>query len=228
MSVADELQRTLDFATFQGKNLGDPTAADDVTKTDNATAPADPAAVAAPGASFKAAPANHVHQGVHAVNADANPNLFGNVQLVSGTGITLSQAGNAITVATNAAAVNKITWADDDQLLQQGNVEEIVAEWNINFDDAGAGTIQARLTALVNVSAGTGTFRLYTGATAPRATAGGTVRATITTTNTAFEQQTNLGAAFANPGGQRLVQITSQGSAAPNRQRIRGYEVAIG
>lgn len=224
----DEAQRQLDMATFRISNLGDPTAADDATKTDNVTAPVDPAAAASAGASLKAAPADHVHQGVHSVKSDANPLLFGDVVLLSGTGIALSQAGNSVTVAASGAAVNKITAAEDRQVFNTGLVESIIAEFDVNFDDAGAGTIQARLSALVKASAGTGTFNLYTGAAAPGSTVGGTVRATITTVSTAFEKQTDLGAAFANPGGQIIVQITAVNSGAGNKSTIRGYEFSIG
>ena len=41
---------------------------------------------------------DHVHQGVHSVQSDANPALYGDVTLASGTGITLSQVGQTITV----------------------------------------------------------------------------------------------------------------------------------
>jgi hypothetical protein len=226
--AVDELQRQLDAGANRISNLGNPTAADDATKTDNTTAPANPAAAASAGSSFKAAPANHVHQGVHSVKSDANPQLYGDVELVSGTGVALSQSGNQITVATSGGSVNKITWGEDRQAYVVGTSEEIIAEFNVNFDDAGNPNVQARINAIVKVSAGTGTYRVYTGATSPGSTAGGTVRATITTTNTAFEKQTNLGAAFANPGGQILVQVTAVNDGVGGRSTMRGAVYTIG
>lgn len=228
MAGIDEAQRQLDMAALRISNLGTPTTANDATFTDNTTAPANPAAAASAGASFQAAPANHVHQGVHSVHSDAAANIYGDVRLVSGSGISLSQSGQDITVTASGGSVNKVTLGEDRQSYNIGTAEDILAEFNVNFDDAGGATIQARLSAIVKASAGTGSFRIYTGATAPGSTAGGTVRATVTTVSTAFEQQTNLGASFANPGGQRLVQITAANSGGGNRNTMRGLQIALG
>lgn len=228
MPAIDELQRQLSAELFRISNLGVPTTALDATYTDNATAPANPAAAAAAGASLLASPVDHVHQAVHSIRADANAQLYGDVQLVSGSGISLSQAGNVITVAASGGAVNKITAASDKQASVNGTGESIVEEYNSNFDDAGGASIQARLSAIVKVSAGTGTFKLWIGATAPGATTGATVRATVTTTSATFDTETNLGAAFANPGGEQLVQITAVGAAPGNKATIRGFQLAIG
>lgn len=85
----DEAQRQLDMALKRISNLGDPVAADDATKTDNATAPVDPGVAAAAGGSFKAAAQNHVHQGVHSI--------------VAGTGITLAPISGLGDVTVNSA-----------------------------------------------------------------------------------------------------------------------------
>jgi len=47
-------------------------------------------------------PATPIH--VDSIHADASPNLVGDVQLVSGTNVTLSQVGQAITVAASGGA----------------------------------------------------------------------------------------------------------------------------
>lgn len=229
MAAIDEAQRQLDMSNFRISTLGDPTTANDATKTDNSTAPANPAAVASAGASFKAAPANHVHQGVHSAHADGNANIYGDVRLVSGSGITLSQSGQDITVAASGGSVNKVTWADDSQVSNTGTVETIVREWLINFDDAGStGNIQARLTGIVKVAAGSGDFKLYVGATAFGSTAGATARATITSVSTTFESQTNLGAAFSNPTGAVIVQLTAVNDTALTKSTIRGFSCSLG
>lgn len=224
----DEAQRQLDMSNLRILNLGDPTTANDATKTDNTTSPGAPAAAAAAGSSLKAAPADHVHQGVHSVHADANANVYGDVRLVSGSGITLSQSGQDITVAASGAATNKISWVDDTQRSVTGTSEQIVSEYNVSFSDAAAGNIQVRLSGIVKCAAGTGTYKVYTGATSPGSTTGGTARATITTTNTSFEKQTNLGSAFTNPTGQVLVQITAVNDTASTKSTIRGFSVSIG
>lgn len=57
----DVALRQLDQAGFRISNLGTPTDAGDATKTDNQTVPKPNAGTGAPGASFLAAPADHVH-----------------------------------------------------------------------------------------------------------------------------------------------------------------------
>lgn len=227
----DELQRILDANNNRIISLGDPTAANDATKTDNTTAPANPAAAASAGASFKAAPADHVHQGVHSVHADANGDIYGDARFVSGSGISLTQSGQDITIAASGGAVNKITVGEDSQKYVKGTVEEIIFEYLFNFDDAGLGAstnIMARLSGIIKVSAGTGTYKLYTEATAPGSTTGGTTRATITTASTSDDMQTNLGSAFNNPGGKVLVQITAVNTGASNKSHLRGLQISIG
>jgi hypothetical protein len=224
----DEAQRQLDMSNLRILNLGDPTTANDATKTDNTTTPGAPAASAAAGSSLKAAPADHVHQGVHSVHADANANVYGDVRLVSGSGITLSQSGQDITVAASGAATNKISWVDDTQRSVTGTTEQIVSEYNVSFSDAASGNIQVRFSGIVKCAAGNGTYKVYTGATTPGSLTGGTARATITTTNTSFEKQTNLGSAFTNPTGQVLVQITAVNDTASTKSTIRGFSVSIG
>lgn len=224
----DEAQRQLDMQNFRISSLGDPTTANDATKTDNSAAPADPAAVAAAGASLKAAPANHVHQGVHSLHADANANIYGDVRLVGGTGITLGQSGQDITIATTGGTTSKINWADDSQASVTGTVEEIIREWNVSFDDAASGNIQFRFSALVKVAAGVGTYKVYVGATASGSTAGGTTRATFTSTSTTFEKKSNLGSAFTNPTGQVLVQLVAVNDTVATKSTIRGSSFSVG
>jgi len=225
--AVDELQRILDANSNRIINVGTPTAANDATTTDNATNPAPVGGTAVPGSSFKAAAQDHAHVGVHSIHADANPNLVGDVQLASGTGVTLAQAGNVITVATSGGAVNKVTFAEDIMGYVDGASEQILREYLVNFDDAGGATIQARLSGIVKVAGGTGTYKLWVGATAPGSTTGGTTRATITTASTTDDMQTNLGAGFANPTGAKLVQITAVNSGA-NKSFLRGFSCSLG
>jgi hypothetical protein len=231
MAAIDEAQRQLEMSNFRISGLGDPTTANDATKTDNSTGPANPAAAASAGTSLKAAPADHVHQGVHSLHADGNANIYGDARLVSGSGITLTQSGQDITVATSGGLTNKITWASDCQLANTGNTETLAQEWVINFDDAstgGAVNIQVRISAAVKAAAGTGTFNVRVGATNLGSTTGSTIRAVVTTTNTAFETKTNLGAAFTNPGGAVIVQLTINNDTAATKSTLRGASYSIG
>jgi len=223
----DTLQRILDAQSNRIINVGTPTAASDATITDNSTAPQNPAASASAGASFLAAPMNHVHQGVHSVHADANANIYGDARLVSGTGITLTQSGQDITIATSGGTVNKIEIARDTQSYVTGSTEQIVAEYYVSLDDCTTGNITGRMSAIVKVSAGTGTYNFRTGATGLGAITGSTVRATFTSTSTTEETKTNAGSAFTNPTGALIVQVSCVNSGA-NNTFIRGIAASIG
>lgn len=224
----DEAQRQLEMGGNRISGVGTPTTAGDATFTDNATTPGDPAASAAAGTALKAAPADHVHQGVHSVHADANANIYGNARFVSGTGIALTQSGQDITVAATGSSVNKISWVEDGQQSVTGTSEQIIREYSMNLSDAASGNIQVRLTALVKVAAGNGTYKVYIGATAAGSTTGGTARATVTTSSTSFASVTNLGTAFTNPTGAVIVQITAVNDTAATKSTIRGIYASIG
>ena len=51
------------------------------------------------GTSTSLSRADHVHQGIHALRASGQPQLFGDVTLAAGDNVTLSQAGQTITIA---------------------------------------------------------------------------------------------------------------------------------
>lgn len=164
-----------------------------------------------------------------ALRADANPFLTGNITLLSGPGVALAQVGQDITISAGGTAVNKITWAEDAQQQQTGVAEAVVANYNINFDDAGAVAVAVRFSAIIARlgAAGTATFRVYVGGTVSNAVVDGTLRATLSTL-VGEAAATILGVAFANPGGQRIVKVTAQGSAVGVTARIRGKSFAIG
>lgn len=166
------------------------------------------------------------------VRVIGQPGITGDVILVPGSNILLTQSGHEITITEQGGIPSKIDWAEDTAKSAQGTTEVILYEYLMNFDDVAA-NIQARLSAILNrgAVAGTATFKLYTGAAAPGNTAGGTVRATITTVSAVDEigaTTTDLGAAFVNPGGRVLVQITGVHTDALGIANIRGLEAAIG
>lgn len=223
----DEAQRQLDMGNFKISGLGTPTAANDVTKTDNSTAPANPAASASAGSSFLAAPRDHVHQGLHGVRSESNAYLYGDISLLGVSGITITQAGQDITFTGGGGGSNKIEISEDEQVSMTGTSEEILREYYLNFANLAAGNIAVTLAALVKVAAGTGTFNIYVGATTAGSTSGGTVRATFTSTSTSFEKKSNTGSAFTNPAGVQLVQITSVNSGS-NKDTMRSYSFEVG
>ncbi|HVT61988.1 MAG TPA: hypothetical protein VHD33_00670 [Legionellaceae bacterium] len=231
MASADVLQRLLDANGNRIANIGAPTTANDATHTDNTTNPSNPAAAASAGTSLLAAPADHVHQAVHSIKADSNAQLNGDVQLASGSGVTLSQVGQVITFSASGGSVNKLTVTEESQKYSSTNTEDILAEYALSFDDLEFGTsanIQARLSGIIKVGGGTGTFNLRVGATSPGATTGSTIRATLSTASTSEVALQNLGAAFANPQGVVIVQVTAQNSIASTKCYIRGFEISIG
>lgn len=69
----DVALRELDQAGFKISNLGTPSAAGDATKTDNAFVPKPSSGAGAPGTSFLAAPADHVHPAVPGGGGAAGP-----------------------------------------------------------------------------------------------------------------------------------------------------------
>lgn len=231
MAAIDKLQRQLDANALRISNLGTPTTAGDATKTDNSTAPADPAGAAAAGASLLAAPVNHVHRGVASVLVNGAGSTYGNVNLKDGAGISVTVSGQDVTFTASSSTVNKITWADDSMAYNpDGATERIVREWVVNLDDAGGGAgnnIAATVSGIVLVSAGTGTYKLYIGATAPRATAGGTSQVSFTTVSTTEVKAGATGSSFSNPGGRVSVQLVAVNSGAGNTQ-ISGFSITIG
>jgi len=62
------------------------------------------------GSSSSLARADHTHQGLHSLAASGQPQIVGDVVLAQGSNITLSQAGQTVTVASTApAAGNRVT-----------------------------------------------------------------------------------------------------------------------
>jgi hypothetical protein len=71
----------------------------------SAVAPPDVASAGAAGtANATVANADHTHRGVHTLFAFGNPNLYGDVDLKAGTGISLTQVGQEITIASTSTS----------------------------------------------------------------------------------------------------------------------------
>lgn len=140
-----------------------------------------------------------------------------------------------ITPATAAApgAGALLDWGTDEGRATTigAQDEEVLWERVVDLSTQAPGTIiQVSLAGIVLVSDDetVGTFKIYLGSTTPRDTAGGTVRATITTSSESEVIVSNTGAAFANPGGKVLLQVTGQNSDGANDYAaIRGIGVRI-
>ena len=63
--------------------------------------PSDVASDSTPGSGLTAAARDHTHKGVRSIRADAQPQLFSDVVLASGPGISMSQVGNTITLSSS-------------------------------------------------------------------------------------------------------------------------------
>lgn len=225
---AELLLKTLDANGHEIESLGTPTAPQSATYTDNATEPAPIGSASDPGTSFVAAAQDHTHEGIHSVHVDGDGGVAGDVNLVSGDGIEITRTGPNITIKQASGSTNKITIGHDGAAYSKGIGEEIIREFHVNFDDAGASSIKAMLAAIVKASAGVGTYSVHVGATAPGDIAGSTVRATFTTSSTTEELKEVLGSAFANPGGHKLVQITANNDNAAGKSFIRGINISFG
>lgn len=68
---------------------------------EHAINPTDVSTDSTPGSGLTAAARDHTHKGVRSIHADGEPQLFGDVQLVSGAGISMAQVGNTITLSSS-------------------------------------------------------------------------------------------------------------------------------
>ncbi len=121
----------------------------------------------------------------------------------------------------------------DERAAQASAVqaETVVEEWNVNLDDVPVNPgslIAVRLSGIISrteVVDNTATFRVRVGGTI--GAVDGTIRATVSV-DAGETQDSNLGASFANPGGQQLVKITIENSEAGGTGTIRGSHIRIG
>ncbi len=97
-TVKEIAQQPIDLGSADA--AGAPVVQTDATYADGSTTPSDVASAGSAGTAVLASPADHAHKGVHSVKSDANPALYGDVTLASGTNVTLSQVGQTITVAS--------------------------------------------------------------------------------------------------------------------------------
>jgi hypothetical protein len=119
----DLQQRDFDAGGFEVLRIADPTTPNSATKVGTAIASVGPAN--APGTSFKAAAEDHVHAGVAAVLpgdgiAVSPPDVQGRVTVSRAPGAT-----DAVSATLDTEAEKSVT----------GTAEQVLAEWNFDFDD---------------------------------------------------------------------------------------------
>jgi hypothetical protein len=210
----DVQQRDLDAAGFEVLRIADPTTPNSATKVGTAIAAVGPAN--APGTSFKAAAEDHVHAGVAAI-------LPGD-----GIAVSLPDVQGRVTVSRTPGGADAVIATLDTEAEKSatGTAEQVLAEWNFDFDDLAGANILPTLSGLVSADSETsGTFNLRIGGTI--GTPDGDVRATISAAAVAEQQQTDTGAAFPKPAGQTLVKVTGLGSIAGLSARIRGITAVL-
>jgi hypothetical protein len=213
-SARDLQQRDLDAGGFEVLNIADPTAPSSATKVGaaiNAVGPAN-----APGTSFKAAAEDHVHAGVNAV-------LPG-----TGIGVSAPDPQGRVTVSRTPGGGDAViaTLDADPEKTVTGTSEQVLFEWNVNFDDLAGANLVATLSGLVKADSGsTGNFNLRVGGTI--GAADGTVRASFSTSNATFIQKSSTGSSFAKPSGQTLVKVTAVDSAAGQVAHLRGVSAVF-
>jgi len=143
---------------------------------------------------------------------------------------TLSLGGNTPSASPGPGSGALIELSDDEGKVASGLTEVILYEWAVNLTDLTVGAnITVQLNSIIQaLGRGNAAFRVYVGATTPGNTTGGTVRASTATASASEITDTVTGAAFANPGGPCLVQITGYGDDASTESNIRGVSVVIG
>lgn len=135
--------------------------------------------------------------------------------------------------ATGGGGTNSATIAFTEE---EGRValdipEVILYEWAANLSlipiaQMVTAQIEAIIQSIVADPVGA-TFRVYVGSVTPNDTTGGTLRATINTVAGTEILASNVGAAFANPGGLCLIQVTGQAAGAGFQAAIRSLSVVI-
>ncbi len=104
--------------------------------------------------------------------------------------------------------------------------EDVVGQFGyFDFDDVTWTNATARLMAAAKVSGGTGTFNVRMGGTL--GAADGTVVATGTVAGTSYAAVNFAGAAFVNPTGEQLIQLTFSNGTVGQSSYIKGISIGL-
>jgi hypothetical protein len=192
-----------------------------------------------PMASFRADPQPIYQSGAPAPILDFSPvrtkDLIRFIQLdlqgiVSATTV-ISFGGANPASGGGGTGTTTISFTEEEGRVAIGATEVILYEWSTNLSlIPPAQMVTAQIEAIIQTIAADpagATFRVYVGSTTPGDTVGGTLRATINTVTGAEQLASNTGAAFANPGGLRLVQVTGQAAGGGFQAAIRSASVVI-
>lgn len=131
-----------------------------------------------------------------------------------------------ITPSSEGSGVTLMPIAGEFVSTNTGQGEDVVSQAvPVDWDDFTFETVKVRLLGWVKVTAGTGTYRVRRGGT--KGDVDGTIVAEMTTTGTSYDLTTNLGSAFANPGGEDLLQVTFSDGTTNESAYIDGIGIAI-
>ncbi len=121
------------------------------------------------GSSSSLARADHTHQGLHSLAASGQPQIVGDVVLAPGSNITLSQAGQTVTVASTApAAGNRVTASASGALTIDTAADTTLLSATITKSQAGSALLilaTVQLTQTANPNSKTVDLKLFRGAT---------------------------------------------------------------
>lgn len=144
---------------------------------------------------------------------------------------TIITVGGANPTTSLAPAPKLIELCEEEGRVAIGDTEVILYEWAINLSDLPlVDPIAVQINAIIEVTPALSQadFNVYVGSTTPGNTVGGTLRANVNTVLGTEELVTVTGVAFANPGGECLVQITGVGNYPGVLANIRAVSIAIG
>lgn len=151
------------------------------------------------------------------------------------TATTVITVGGGIPASGGGGSGTKLTISENEgmaMLVPPGgtDLEGILYEWAVDLTQLGA-LLTPNLSAIAEaVNAPSDVFfQVYVGSTTPGDTTGGTIVLVAGVSNWPAEQIINsVGGAFANPGGQCLVQITGLLPDLTSRGLIRGLTLTLG
>lgn len=152
------------------------------------------------------------------------------VNAVLTTPVLLTGGGMTPFAGPGPGGETMLELSDDEGKVALDDTEVILYEWAINLSDLTVGAnVTVQLNAILQaIGGGTANFRVYVGSTTPGNTTGGTLRASTSTASATEVVDSVTGAAFANPGGTCLVQVTGFGSVRTTSANVRGVSVNIG
>jgi hypothetical protein len=147
---------------------------------------------------------------------------------------TVVTLGGRITASNQSTVANLLELSDDEGKVVvgtgRGPTEDIIYEYEVDLSKlVGGASIAVQINGVAMSTTGAAvTFNVYLGATAPGDTAGSTLVASANTSSAVEVGISAQGAAFVNPGGLALVQVTGEVTNLSDQAHLRGIFIVIG